>query len=86
MIVTAQDNRIEAHGPLCGPSGPMHGSSQQLLGAPGSYMKKAKPEHLVRSGPRPGPSKPLFLLTNGATAGVRDQGEGARAMGSGSTG
>lgn len=85
MIVTAQDNRIEAHGHLRGPL-LCRGAASSLPRAPGSYMKTAKPEHLVRLGPRLGPSEPLFLLTNGARASVMNQREDAGAMGSGSTG
>lgn len=44
-------------------------------------MKRTRPEHLVRSGPSPGTSEPLFFLTNCAPAGVMDQGGSARATG-----
>lgn len=62
------------------------GAAGSLHHAPGSSMKTAWPEHLVRSALSPGASEPLFFLTNYALAGVTDQRGGARTKGSGSTG
>ena len=62
------------------------GAAGSLHRAPGSFMKTAWPEYLVRSALRPGASEPMFFLTNYAPAGVTDQRGGARTMGSGSTG